>query len=178
MTNPAEQNSRRKRLRLIEEMILDGRKTGEIFDLVGEKYGITYGTLRNDIVDINKAHKEDIDKATEFKGRSEYLARTRLLRRKAMAGIPELDAQGQATGKIKDRNLALVAEMDRAIARLHGVDLKSDSAILQVNLTTARNEMDRVMMAVFSVITDEDTQDLIIKAIESLADENLQIEAT
>ena len=36
--------------------MLNGYRTREIFDIVGESYGISYGTLRNDVYAINKAH--------------------------------------------------------------------------------------------------------------------------
>jgi hypothetical protein len=174
MTKRGKEVSKRKRLRVIEALILDGRKAKEIHEILQEgKTPVSYGTVRNDISEVYKAHKAEIDEATELKGRQDYLARCQLLRRKAFAGFRETDQQGNT--RIRDRNLGIVAEMDRRIAQLSGVSLKGDERSIHLNITAARNEMDRVMLAVFSVVTDSDTQDLIIQAIEALAEENLQI---
>ena len=152
--NTAVAKSTRKRRRLIEKLYLDGYGPLEIADRLPKQHRVQYGTVRKDIVEIRKAWVADIDAMDEFEGRHRYLARTRDLRRKA------------------DRmeKLELAHTLDKEIARLSGVNLKADDLTWQITLTAAVARIDDVMTAVFSVVTDHDTQEQIIDAIEAIAD--------
>ena len=131
--------------------MIDGCQTGEIFDRLGEKHRVAYATIRKDVVEIGKAHRADIDRATELEGRCRYLASVRSLRIKA------LDAG----------NLKLVHTLNQEIARIFGVNLKVDDKSLNLSVEKAKEGREKAMMAVFSVVTDSSTQEEIIKALEA-----------
>jgi len=174
--NPAKQAAKRKRLRVVEELMLNGYQTGEISDLIGSQYNVSYKTIRMDIVEINKAHRADITALTELEGRRRYLASLRQMRRKALSGWNEEDSSGVV--RVRGRDFKLAHQLDQEIAKLSGVALKHDEKTINLNITAARNEMERIMAAVFSIITDPSIQDLIIKAIESLADNALLVNSS
>jgi hypothetical protein len=165
--NPAKESAKRKRLKVVEELMLNGYRTGEIYDLIGEQYNVSYKTIRMDIVEINKAHNSEITKLNELEGRSKYLASLKQVRRKAMSGWNEEDSSG--VSRVRGRDYKLAHQIDQEIARLSGVALKQDEKTINLNITAARNEMEKIMGAVFSVVTDKEIQDLIIKEIEALA---------
>jgi len=165
MSNPAKNTARRQRLRVIEELMLNGYRTREIFDMVGERYNICFGTVRNDIVKIHKSHKEEHNDLTELQGREVYLASLRQLRRKALTGWTEADNVG--TQRIKGRDFKLAHSLDKEIAKISGVDLKGET--LELTLGKARDLMDRAMIVVFNHVKD----DLVRKRI---VDELTQID--
>lgn len=166
MTTGNEGPKKRKRLRAIEELYLAGYCAKEIFDLLGEQYDVTYGTVRNDIVNIRKMWGEDIDHQDRLEGSRRYLAALRQIRRKAMAGYQEHDAQGRVV--TRGRSFKLAHEMDKEIARLSGVRLKSDEHTIHLDIEAAREYMDKVLAVVFEHVTDSATRDAIVAGIELL----------
>lgn len=164
--NPAKNANRRKRLRLVEELILNGFKTREIFDMVGTQYGVTYGTIRNDVVHVRKAHKDEINSQSELKGREVYLASILQLRRKSLTGWPEVDRFG--TSRIKGRDFKLAHELDKEIARLSGVNIKSDEKTVHLTVEKARSYLDSIMQVVFDNVQDEATRARIVAGFAEL----------
>ena len=153
--NPGIQVARRVRLREVQRLMLDGRKTKEIFDELGELHSVKYETICNDVSDINKAQESDFTDATELKGNADYVARTF-----------ELRIEAKRTGDLK-----LVHILNQELARLFGVNLKIDDKNYKITLDSAINHMDKVIGAVFTVIKEQDLRDLIIEAIDAIAEE-------
>ena len=169
VTNPAEQARRRKRLRVVEELLLNGYGPSEIHDLIGEQYSVAPGTIRNDIVAVNKAHRADITSATELEGREKYLASIRVIRRKALSGWNETDAQGVV--KVRGRDFKLAHQLDQEIARISGVNLKVDDRTIKINMEKARGYLDLIFQIVFKHVEDEDTRKLILDEVDLIEDE-------
>lgn len=159
---PAVQMRARQRLRAVEELYLAGYGPQEIHDLIGESYGVTYGTLRNDIVRIRAAWGSDIDASTEFEGRHRYLAALRQLRRKVMSGWEE-------DGKKRGRDYALAYRIDQDIARLSGVRLKGDERTIHLDVQAARGFIDRLLEEVFAVVKDPALCEEIVARLERVA---------
>ncbi len=151
----------RVRLRIIEELYIDGYGALEIHDKLVEGYPDTHGkvqpgTVRKDIVAIRKAWSADLDAADQITGRLRYLSSTRLVRRKALD-----DGSAQA--------LKLVHSVDQELARLCGVVLKVDNRTLHIDVKKAESFMDEVMGIVFDRVTDTTTRELIVADLEGLA---------
>ena len=140
---------------MVKALILDGKRTGEIYKIIKEEHNVAYATVRKDVMEIRKAHLDDIDKATELEGTAVYFARTMDLRTEAKL----------------DRDLKLVHTLNQELARLFGVNLKIDDKNFRLTLDSAIDHMDKVIKAVFSVITESALQDRIIEAIDSIAEE-------
>lgn len=157
--------SRLQRLRAVEEMYLGGYCAIEIFELIGETYGVTRGTIRNDISAIRKIWGEDLSNRDRLEGQQRYMASLRSMRRRALKGWTEVDAQGAT--KIRGRDYKLAHQLDKEIARLSGVELASDTKKVHVDIQAAREFMDRVMEIIFGVVTDREQQEAIIKALEA-----------
>ena len=153
--NPAEEASRRVRLREIEQLMLNGYKAQEIFDILGNARGVTYGTIRNDISAIYAARREEIAEVTELEGRGGYLARLQAVRRSAVA----------------EKDLRLVHQLDKEIARLSGVEVDPKHR-MQVSVDGAKAFMQKVMERIFLVVTDQDQQDRIQAILEDAASED------
>jgi len=153
-TNPATQAKKRKRLREVERMVLDERDTVEIFDSLGKLHKVTYNTIRKDVVEVRKAHRDAVDKATELEGTASHRARTIQLR---------LDA-------IESGDLKLVHTLNQELARMDGVDLKINERTININLKAAITHMEVVLQAVFTVIPDQAKQDLIIAALDEITE--------
>jgi len=158
--NPAIRTSTRARLRLVEELVLSGYRAKEIHEKLSENISVTYGTIRNDIVRLRKQHRKDLDEKTELVGRDEYNARLKTLRRKALTGWVEVDHVGST--KIKGRDLKLVHELDKELARFSGVDLKQDTQNVVMTVEKVRGYLDRIMGVVFVHVTDTQLREAII----------------
>jgi len=68
-TSPAQQLSKRKRLRAVEELYRNGYKALEIWELIGETYHVSRGTIRYDITEIRKAWGKELDGKSELEGK-------------------------------------------------------------------------------------------------------------
>jgi len=169
-TNPGVSSSRKVRLRVIEGLMLSGAGAQEIHELTFPQFGVTYGTIRNDICDINKAHRKDLTKLNELEGREKYLASVRHLRRKAMSGWNEVGAQGEV--KIKGRDYKLVHALDKEIASLSGVTLTAGDRTITLNMEKARGYLELIFSVVFKHVESEDTRQLIMDDIEQIKAED------
>lgn len=166
MANPPKSLTIRKRHRVIEELMLNGYRTREIFDIVGESYGISYGTLRNDVYAINKAHRADLGQLGEQTGREKYLASIRQIRRMTLRGWDEQDAQGVI--RIRGRDFKLAHQLDKEIAGLSGVVLTTNDRTLHLNMEKARGYLELIFQVVFKHVPDQDIQKLILDDLEQI----------
>ena len=163
-TNPAVSVAKRKRLRAVEELMISGLGATEIHEILEPRFSVTYGTIRNDIVTVRKVHRSDFDSMTELRGREDYLAAVRQVRRKAITGWTETDAQGAT--RIKGRDYRLVHNIDKEIASLAGVRLTAGDKTITLNMERAREYLQVIFNIVFKHVVDEDTRKLILTDIE------------
>jgi len=160
---------RRQRLREVEELYLNFYCAKEIHDILGEKWDVTHGTIKNDIVTIRKWHKAAVEEKDVDSGRQGYVARLKSIRRRAATGFKEpTGIKGDV--RIKGRDMRLVHDIDKEIARMEGVELKSDSRTIHVDLEKARNFIKEIMEIVMRRVIDREIQIAIIDDIEKLAD--------
>lgn len=158
-----------KRLRAVEELYLNGYCAKEIHDLLLDSYGVTYGTIRNDIANVRRMWTDDLSHRDGLEGKDRYLASLRQLRRKTMQGWRETDATGRIV--IKGRNYREAHNLDKEIARLSGVRLASDEHNIHVTVKAAREFIERVMEVVLEHVKDAETAESIVQALEALANE-------
>lgn len=157
---------RRKRLRAVEELYLNGYCAKEIHDLIGEQFDVTYGTLRNDISAIRKMWGDDTEHRETLEGKDRYLASLRSMRRRVMSGWEEKDSTGRR--KIVGRDYKLAHSIDKEIARLSGVRLANEEHTIHLTIEKARSFIDEVMSVVFKHVVDDETQHKIIADLEKL----------
>lgn len=160
--------NRRRRLRSVEELYLNGYCAREITDLLDTTYGVAYGTIRNDIAAVRKWWTEDLGTRDATEGGQRYLASLRAMRRRVMDGWTETDVYGRSATKGRDYKLA--HQLDKEIARLSGYRLKSDEQTIQLDVKQAQEYMTEVMAAVFKHVTDRETQDAILADLEAAGD--------
>ena len=141
---------------MIEGLMLRGLRTSRIHDLLCEDYPdlgeVTYGTLRNDIVEINKAHRGRMEDATELKGRDQFLARSLLARDMA----------------IDKGDVGTLHKINKDIAGLSGVTLSINDRKLTLNLEQARGYLESIFKVVFTYVTEEKTRKLIMQDVEMI----------
>ena len=136
--------------------MLRGFKTKRIHDILCEDYPdlpkVTYGTLRNDIVDINNDHRERLEQATKLMAEEKLLARLTDLYNKAYAQ--------------EDYNLCLKISKD--MAGLSGVTLTINDRKVTLTIETARKYMQEFAVITFEEVQDEDTRQRIMGRVELL----------
>lgn len=163
------QNGKLNRLRAIEELYLNGYCAREIHQLLEPTYGVTYGTIRNDIVLLRRVWKYDTSHEETVEGKERYMASLRSMRRRVMKGWREKDVTGRE--RIVGRDYKLAHSIDKEIAKLSGVAVASEGHSIHITIQAAREFMDRVMGVVMTHVTDAETQSAIIRDIERLEHE-------
>lgn len=158
--------SRLKRLRAIEELYLNGYCAREIHGLIGEQYGVGYGTVRNDIVAIRSVWNDDSVNRDTLEGKDRYLASLRSMRRRVMKGWQEPGKDGRM--RIVGRDYKLAHSIDKEIARLSGVRLASDEHTIHLDIEAARQFMEQVMSIVFTHVADNAVRERIVADLEAL----------
>ena len=149
-----------KRLRIIEEMYLGGHSPKEIHSAIGDKYDVSLGTIRNNIVTIRKSWTADKDSMDTQEGSQRYIASLRQLRRKAL--------QPWEMGKKQGRDLRLVHQLDQEIARMSGVKLKADEKTIHLEVESAKKYIDEIMRVVFQHVLVPATRQAIIDDLEKI----------
>lgn len=166
MTKDAEQMRVRRRRHAVEDLYLNGVKAQEIHDRLGQTFGVTYGTIRNDIVAVRKAWRDQLKEMSTLEGPEEYVARLTQMRRAAYTGWEEDGKDGRK--RIVGRDFRLVHQIDKELAKLQGVDIK-DGASVTVNIQSVRAFMDKIMKRIFTVVTDPTMQDEIVAILKDAA---------
>lgn len=170
--NPAKEVRARKRLRVVEELYLNGYGAQEIHDLIGNQYDVTYGTVRNDIVKVRKAHRDAIDESTQLSAMETYRASLLQIRRKSLSGWEEIGADGVT--RIRGRDFRVALKCDEELALLGGVNLRDKTRRVEVDVEAVQAHTGGVMEIVFACIEDEDIdrgdlKDAIVAALDEAA---------
>ena len=163
------QVKKRKRIRAVEEMYINAYCAREIHDLIGDQFGVTYGTIRNDIVIVRKMWAKAKLKADPLQGGERHLAAMQNIRRRVMEGEPIKDGDG--VEHIVGRDYKTAFAIDKEIAKLSGVTLATEERTIHLRIEEARDFVAKVMGVVMSLVTDAELQNAIIKGVEALDDE-------
>lgn len=158
-----------RRLRAIEELYLNGYCAQEIYTLLKTSYPVTYGTIRNDIVDLRKIWKMDTSNRDMLEGKDRYLASLRAIRRKVMDGWQE-PVFGGGT-KVVGRDFKQAHRLDKEIARLSGVTLASDMHSIHLSIQAAKDYVKTVMDVVMKHVEDPDIQRAIVEDLEAIGND-------
>jgi len=158
-TKEAKQTAYRARLKMIEAYMLNGIGAKDIHAKLQAK-GIkaAYGTIRNDIVEINKEHAARMTEATKLMGEQQFLARCLLTRQQALEQDPP--------------DLRLVHQIDKDIAGLYGVTLTINDRKVTLTVEKARHLIEEALKVVFQYVRDAKTRELILADFELLDQEN------
>lgn len=158
MTKNSDRTSYKKRLQITEDLMLSGYGAKQIHEKLSKDFKVAYGTIRNDIVKINKIHGERLDRATQLHSKQQLLARSHLLRRLALED---------------GRDLKLVHTINKDIAGLGGVTLSINDRTVTLNLEKARGYLDLIFNVVFSHVLDDKTRKLILDEV-NLIEQDLE----
>ena len=170
-TNPATEMKRIKRLLAIEKLYLSNFGPLKIHQMLCQgkdaPFDVAYGTIRQDIVDIKKAHADDYSEMNKLEGHQKLLAQKSDLRDKAVDGW---DEEGKFGLVKKGVELALAAKLDEDIAKMTGVEIVKAGVNLNLTIEAAQDYMGNVMAAIYSVVTDTEMREQIVEAITALAE--------
>ncbi len=160
------QRRRYVRMREVEELYLNGYSASEILTILGDRFNVVYGTIRNDIVAVRKRWRGELEPKVTDGAAERYLGGIKSLRRKALSGWKEQTFSGET--RVKGRDYKLVFELDKEIARLSGVSLKSDEKALKITIEKAKAYIDDVLDVIFDIVTDQDQRQQIAERLEIL----------
>jgi len=153
------------RQRKVEELYLNGYKAAEIHKQLANVHPVTAATIRNDIWAVRKRWKEAVLPERSEDGREQYFASLHSVRRKALSGWQE---ESPAGPKVRGRDFKLVHDIDKEIARMNGVPLKSDILNIDITVEKARDYLDAIMGIVFTHVTDKDARQSIVDDLAKL----------
>lgn len=155
-----------KRRRAVAEFMLNGYGPREIHNLIKIAHNCKYNTVRSDVVSIRKEWGHDASQVNKIEGRGAYLASLRQLRRKAVTGR---DNEDHYIGI----NLELAHKLDKEIARLSGVKLKTDETVIRLDILEARDFIGDLLDIVFELVPDQKICEAIVKKLEERASQDI-----
>jgi hypothetical protein len=153
---------RQRRLQAVEEMLYGGYRPQQIHILLKERFPVTRGTIRNDIVEIRKNQKEVTTEAS-VEVKDEFIGRLHAIRRAAMKGWRDPD------GRVKGRDFRLAHDIDKTIASVLGLKLASDNPRITITMEAAQSYIEHVMDIIAQNVRDPDDRARVLAAIESEA---------
>ncbi len=173
----------RARRREVEHLMLNQHSGKDIFDVLGKRYGVVYGTIKNDMTVIRKlwgGYSDDHRQIEE--GRARYVASLFELRRRATPDDQQYSVEGEDTDKdaghivtirgkkyrVTKGALKFIHDIDKEIARLSGVELRADTQTIQLSVDAARNYVETVMRIFFKYVTDPEIQQKIVSELDAI----------
>jgi hypothetical protein len=162
------QRARYLRQREVEELYINGYSAAEIHTLLEDRFTVAQGTIRNDIVAIRKRWGHDIEPPEIEGAKEKYLASLKSMRRKSLRGWKEVTLSGD---RVRGRDFKLAFEIDKEIARITGVELRSDTKTVHLTMERARGYLEKALAIVWSHVGDELIREAILADLK-LIDED------